>query len=589
MLNQESTPFTTRDDRRLFILSSLATAAFVTLVLRLFYLQVICGPDMARRAEMNSTQILPLLAPRGLVYARDGAGEEILLDNAPRFSLFYAHNPKGGVPLEKMEKELAQRLPHAGTALIRKMGEARKSGKMTRILTNIPREIALALMERRIFLPGVNVLVEPQRRARYGQLACHLLGYAGEVDEGELRRTRDQALRPGQWVGKNGLEKMYDSYLRGTDGGLQFEMDAAGRHVQVVRRIPSIPGADLHLTLDRRLQSVAEAGLGGSSTGRGAAVALDPRTGAVLAFASAPGYDPSQNLGDYLGDPDLPFFNRALQGIYPPGSVFKIVTAAAVLNDTTWNTRQTILCTGSYELGTKEFGCWKRHGVLDFFGGVAWSCNVYFYNLGRTAGPDSIETYAKAFGFGEKTGLDLPGESPGLVPGRDWKRRIQKQGWYEGDTLNFCIGQGAMTATPLQAAVLLAAIANGGTVWRPYVVSWAVGADKKIIFQREPEARRRVVLNDRVWSILHQALEGVVTRGSGRGVYRPDLVIGAKTGTAQNPHGEDHSWFSAYAGRPGEPAGLALAVFVENGGQGSVAAGPIAKAMIDAFYPRPTP
>jgi penicillin-binding protein 2 len=586
MLNRTSSLFSSREDYRLFLLSSFVTVVFFTLLLRLFYLQVVRGQDMERRAKMNSTQVLPLLAPRGLVFARDGNTDEPLLENAPRFSLYYSYSDKATTSIESIKRELSERLPESFKIIQQKLAEARKSGKITRVLTDIPSPVALALMERRLFLPGVNILVEPQRRPRYGFLACHILGYAGEVDETELRRSRDQGLRHGQWVGKNGIERVYDELLRGTDGGLQFEVDAMGRHLQVVRRIPSSPGNDVYLTINRRLQSVAEAGLAASISGRGAAVALDPQTGAVLALASAPGYDSSGNLGAYLSDQALPLFNRAIQGIYPPGSVFKIVTAATGLQDIDWDTRKSFLCTGSYRLGDREFGCWNKHGQKEFFGAVAFSCNIYFYNIGRALGPDPIEAMAKAFGFGEKTGIELAGESSGLVPGRSWKKKVMRQGWFEGDTLNFSIGQGAMTATPLQAAVFFAALANGGTVWRPYVVDRVVSPENKILFHQNPDPRQRVVLKETVWATLRRAMEGVVLEGSGRGVQRSDLVIGAKTGTAQNPHGEDHSWFTAYAGRPGQKPGLALAVFVENGGHGSVSAGPIARAMINEFYPR---
>lgn len=588
MLNRDASHFSTQDDRRLFALSTLATAGFFILVLRLFFLQIVQGPEMERQAEMNSTQILPLLAPRGLVFARNGDAVETVLENAPRFSLFYSHNRKAAASLIPIEKELLERLPEYETVIRRKLREARKTGKITRLLTNIPSPVALALMERRMYLPGVNVLVEPQRRARFGPWGCHFLGYAGEVDEGELRREGDRSLRPGQWVGKTGLEKAWDGLLRGSDGGLQFEVNALGRHLKVTRQIRSTPGNDIYLTIDRQLQSAAEAGLAASVTGRGAAVALDPKTGAILAMASAPGFDPAENLGNYLGDPDLPFYCRAIQGTYPQASVFKIVSSAAALQKG-WDTRQTYFCTGTYQLGNREFGCWSKHGTKDFFGALAQSCDVYFYNIGRTVGPDLLESTAKAFGFGEKTGLELPGESPGIIPGRAWKKKVLKQGWFEGDTLNMAIGQGAITVTPLQSAVFLAAVANDGTVWRPYLVDRVVSPEKKNIFVGKSEVRRRVDLDDRVWSALHRGLEGVVQNGSGRGVHRSDLVIGGKTGTAQNSHGEDHSWFSAYAGRPGEPPGLALAVFVENGGHGSTAAVPIAKEMIDVFFPKRTP
>lgn len=560
---------------------------FAVLVLRLFFLQVVRGPEMARQADLNRTQILPLLAPRGLVWMRTESGEEVVLENAPRFSVFYSHDKKAGTNLPHVETELKTRLPGFENVIRRKLNEARKSGKITRVLSNVPTEAALALLERRVFLPGVNVLVEPQRRARYGSLACHLLGYAGEVDESELKRAGNQTIRSGQWIGKSGLEKTHDGLLRGIDGGLQFEVDAVGRHVQVVQRIASVPGNDLHLTLDRRIQAAAEAGLAASVTGRGAAVAIDPRSGALLAMASSPGYDPSANLGDYLGDPALPFFNRAIQGVYPPGSIFKIITAAAALEKLNWDTRQTYFCTGLFESGNREFGCWSKHGRKDFWGAVAWSCNVYFYNLGRAVGVDAVESLAHEFGLGEKSGLDISGESTGLIPGRAWKKATLRQNWFEGDTLNLSIGQGATTVTPLQAAVYFAAVANRGTLWRPYAVDRVVTPDNRVLSKTSPQVRRRVELRETVWAQIHRAAEGVAREGSGRVAFRPDLIVGAKTGTAQNPHGDDHSWFAAYAGRPGELPGLALAVFVENGGHGSAAAGPIARDMINAFYPPP--
>lgn len=583
MISADGSGFSRTDDRRVAVLSGLATAVFALLVLRLFHLQIVRGPDMVRQAEQNRTQIVPLLAPRGLIVDRNG---DVLVDNAPRFSLFYDYNANAPVAMDQLAEDLTRWLPEQRALIHRKMAEARRSGKMTRLLADVPRGAALALMERRMLLPGVNVVVEPQRRPRYGELASHLLGYVDEVDAGELERLRDRGFRLGQLIGKSGVEKFYDDLLRGEDGGLQFETDAAGRHVQIIRRIPSDPGDDVRLTLDRRLQAVAEDALSRSTTGRGAAVALDPRNGAVRVLASRPGFDFSKGLGAYLGDPSLPLFNRALQGTYPPGSVFKIVTAAAALTQLQWDTKTSYVCTGAYRLGKQEFACWSVHKRQDFFGAVAWSCNFYFYNLGLRLGPDPLESLARAFGFGEKSGIDMPTESSGLIPGRAWKKRVMRDGWFDGDSLNFCIGQGFVTATPLQAAVLIAAVANGGTVWRPFVVDRVSDVQGQPVYQTEPLARGRVPLTDEVWAVLHRAMEGVVTIGSGRGVQRPDLLIGAKTGTAQNPHGEDHSWFTAYAGKPGEPASLALAVFVENGGRGSVAAGPVAREIINAAFPR---
>jgi penicillin-binding protein 2 len=401
MLNRDASNFSTRDDRRLFVLSTLATAGFLTLVLRLFFLQIVQGPDMERQAEMNSTQILPLLAPRGLVFARNGEEDETLLENAPRFSLFYSHGRKASVSVSAIEKELGERLPPFADTVRRKLMEARKTGKITRLLTNIPPPVALALMERRLFLPGVNVLVEPQRRARFGSLACHLLGYAGEVDEGELRRGVDQTLRPGQWVGKTGLEKLYDGILRGTDGGLQFEVDARGRHLQVVRRIPSTPGNDIHLTIDRRLQSVAEAGLARSGTGRGAAVAVDPQTGAILAMASAPGFDPSENLGNYLGDPALPFFNRALQGFIHPGLSSKLFPLSRPFK-TNGTPVKPFFVLGPFKWGTGNSGVGANTEQKIFLGRWPIPATCIFTIWAGRSGPTSWRPPPRPLGWGKK-------------------------------------------------------------------------------------------------------------------------------------------------------------------------------------------
>lgn len=569
---------------RIRVVVAAFSVGFLLLSFRLFQLQVIRGPEMERLAELNRTQVIPRRAARGLVMDRNG---EVLLGNAPNFSLLYSAQSVSPEGHKAIEAELMKWFPGSEGLIRRKLSEARQTGKMTRVVAEVPRPVALALIEKRLTLPGVNVVVEPKRRTRYGTLASHVLGYVDEISPSELERRKDGGYRMGQLVGRMGVERVYENAVRGQDGGLQFEMDAYGRHVQVMRQIPSVPGANLVLTLDRRLQEAAERGLKASPSGRGAAVALDPRTGAVLALASAPDFDPAADLFPYLRDPALPLFNRALQGAYPPGSVFKIVTAAAGLKDANWDIRKTYSCTGVFRLGSKEFGCWSVHGQKDFMGAVAWSCNVYFYNIGLRVGPDPIERLARAFGMGAKTGIDLPSESSGLIPGRGWKREAKNTIWYEGDTVNFSIGQGFVTVTPVQAAVMIAAVANGGQVWQPYVLDRVVDSDGRVVRQQQPQARARVDLPPAIFERLRLAMEGVVTTGTGRGIQRPDLVSGAKSGTAQNPHGKDHAWFAAYSGRPGEPPSLAVAVCIENGGRGSAAAGPVAREMITAAFPPP--
>lgn len=573
------------EDRRLRAVTALAGAAYLLLAVRLFDLQIVQGAEMLRQAEQNRTQLIPLSAPRGRIRDRNG---EILVDNAPRFSLFYSNLSIQKEESERIEAQLAALFPERALLLQRHLEEARQTGKMTRLLAGLPREKALGLIERRVTLPGVQVVVEPQRWARFGELACHVLGYVDEINPQELKNQKDEKARSGQFVGRMGVEKMYDALIRGVDGGIQFEMDARGRHLQVLRRIPAQTGNDVVLTLDHALQAAAEKGLEETVTGRGAVVALDPRTGAVLALVSRPGFDPSGDLNDALSDPDLPLFNRALQGTYPPGSVFKAITAAGALRGG-WDVKKTFYCTGVFRLGAKEFKCWKRHNLMDFVDALVWSCDFYYYNMGRQVGVAVLEELGKGFGLGEKSGIDLTSEASGVLPGVEWKRRVMKQAWFEGDTINMSIGQGFTTVTPLQAALLIAAVANEGTLWRPQVVDRVLSPDGTQLYKAAPQVRRRVELSPEVWETLKHGLQEVVHRGTGGGAYRADLVIGGKTGTAQNPHGQDHAWFAAYAGKPDEPPSLAVVAFVENGGHGSDAALPVVREILKEAFPTPAP
>ncbi len=570
-------------ERRLRVLIFLTAVGFFILVFRLFQLQVLRGAELSRQADLNRTQIIPLQAPRGLIMDRTG---EVMIDNMPSFSLFYSAQSVPRDEQQKLEEELAGFFPEQTAVLRRKMLEARRSGKMVRVFQGVPRETALALIERKLALPGINVFAEPKRWARFGALASHVLGYVDEVSQAEIRRSRDE-FKMGQLVGKMGLERINDSVLRGVDGGLQFEMDAVGHYVRTMQQIPSTSGNDIVLTLDRRVQQALEEALEGLGKYSGAAVAIDPRTGAVIAMASHPNFDPSESMAQYLNDKGLPFFNRALQGAYPPGSVFKMLTAAALLRERAWNIHRVIPCPGVFHLGKKDFGCWKIHGNQNFMDAMAWSCDVYFYNMGLKAGPDALERVAKEFGFGEKTGIDLPLENAGTIPGREWKKKNLKVSWFDGDTVNYSIGQGFVTTTPLQVAIYIAALANNGTVWKPYVMDKVMDPNGQVLRQTQPQARRRVEFTREVWSILHRSMQAVVQTGTGRGVWRPDLVVGGKTGTAQNPHGEGHAWFACYAGLPGEPSEVAVAVIVENAGHGSTYAVPVARAIVNAVFPPP--
>jgi len=565
---------------RLRALTLTIIVAFAVLALRLFHLQVIRGSEIAGISEKNRTQIIFFRAPRGHVLDKNG---EILLDNIPSFSIMFSPKMIKKEKMEEVEKELANWLPGFSEKIHKQLTIAWRTKQTVRVLEDVSRSIALGLMERKARLPGVTIITEPKRRSRLGGYAGHLLGYVDEINREELNNLSNEGYRMGQLIGRTGIEKTYDSYLSGTGGGLQFEVDATGRHTRVLHNLESHSGNDIFLTIDKNIQLVAEKALLKTVTKHGAAVAIDPWSGKILAMASVPGYDSGESIVQLLNDPELPLFNRAIQGGYPAGSIFKVIMSLAAIEEGKIQPDTEFKCNGKFRLGNKEFKCWKRHQTQDFWGGVAHSCNVYFFNVGLLLGNETIIRYANALGLGEKTKVDLPFEDGGLIPTQAW---IQKENltWYEGDTVNLSIGQGYVLLTPIQAAQMIASVANEGTIWQPYVVQRIVGPNGKLIMEKEPGVKKQVSVKPETWGILKKALVGVVEEGTGRGIYRKDLVIAGKTGTAQNPHGEDHAWFVAYAGYPDSPPKIAVAVFVEHGGHGAESALPVARAIVrEAF------
>jgi len=390
-------------------------------------------------------------------------------------------------------------------------------------------------------------------------------------------------------VGKNGIEKKFEKELKGHDGGVYLEVDYRGRVKSIIEDKKWVAGNDVYLTLNFAVQKAAEEGLKNSPTGRGAAVALDPRTGAVLALASAPAYDP--NLFIPYSDEETPKnaklineYNLAIQGVYPPASTFKIITGAAALEEGNIDVNKKINCTGKYDSGPRVFKCWGTHGPVDFFDGMSNSCDVYFYAVASQIGAAAIERVERLFMFGRQTGIDLPGEKSGNLYGPT-RRARNKTYWFVGDTLNLSIGQGELLVTPIKLAQFAAAIASRGNVYRPYyvekIVSNQSGKTEQI---GQTEILQYARLKPQTYDTLFKALKHTVDNGTARRVKIPGLDIYGKTGTAQNPHGADHGWFLAFAGRPNEEPSIALAVFVEFGEGGSSAAGPIAREMLEAYF-----
>jgi penicillin-binding protein 2 len=486
--------------------------------------------------------------------------------------------------------EQVSRLSGVDTADVRRaVAAASATGQTALIRRNAPPDVVAGVEEWRGDLPGLDVVVEPMRRYPFGTLAGHLLGYAGEITDSELEELEDEGYRPGDLIGRDGVERQYEAVLRGEDGHEYVVVNALGRRVSgiaVAQPTDPLPGGDLVLTLDIRLQKALEEAM--ADVPRGAAVALDPRDGSILALVSRPAIDPnefSQGLsderwGELSRGGDNPLLNRAVQGVYPPGSTFKVATVVAGLRSrvVSRSTRLTP-CSGGYVFGGRLFRCWEHegHGSLDLVGALVHSCDVYFYQVGLRLGLPRLEGTARALGLGERTGVDLPHEARGLVPGSAWYDRRWGAGrWRKGLLLNLAIGQGELLATPLQLALLAAEAANGGHPIRPHLVRPGPG-----------EALMRPVqtgvdLPGDGWDVVRQALQEAVAEGTGGAARVAGVPVAGKTGTAQNPHGRDHALFLCYA--PADHPEVALAVVVENGGHGGSAAAPRAGRALRAYF-----
>jgi penicillin-binding protein 2 len=558
---------------------------FFILSARLFYLQVIRGEYYRGLSEQQRTHIILERAPRGIIF--DARGSIVVGNKTTFIALFYPFS-QSKIPTQELMERLRKILPQRNLSAV--IAQGWRTGKVVRLSDDLTRQEMFKLQEQRLVFPGISVVKEARREYNRPEANSHLTGYLSEVTQNELEDLSEEGYKTGDWIGRGGIEQSYNGYLRGQDGGWQIEVDAYGHQTRLVRHIPSRIGNNIYTTIDEKLQEAAWEGLAQSPTKKGAVVAIDPRTGAVKTFVSSPGYDPNCSLtkefSKYVVDKEkkLPLFDRAVQGLYAPGSTFKIITLAAALAEGSVNPDLSYYCPGSFTLGNKTFKCWnkKGHGRLALIPAFANSCDVYFYQLGLKIGPKLMQKYAREFQLGEKTGIDIPFEKKGLIPDSGWKLKKMNESWHQGDTVNMSIGQGPLWITPVQQAVFMAAVANGGTVYQPYVVESVVSSGGERIYQAVAKKKQEVKMPEEAWRVLRAGLEEVVLNGTGRGCYFPKLKVAGKTGTAQNPHGQDHAWFVAYA--PADKPELAVAVLVENGGHGGTVALPIVRKMFEAYF-----
>ncbi|MGD8270458.1 MAG: penicillin-binding protein 2 [Desulfobacterales bacterium] len=575
------------------------------LFVRLFFLQVIKGEEYRRLSENNSIRLQRIEPFRGIILDRNG---KMLVDNRPSYDLSII--PRDAKPVDETLARLSTYIKVPAEELNKQI-QSQKGAlpyKPVPLIQDIGRD-NLALVEvHRYDLPGIDVNVKPLRHYLNHQSASHLLGYLGEISPRELNSGRYADLRSGDLIGKNGIEKVFDNYLRGKSGGRQVEVNATGQVVRVLDTVPASPGYNVYLAIDSDLQKKTEELLEGVT---GAAVAVEPSTGQVIALVSSPTFDQNafvsglshEQWQDFISDPAKPLTNRAVQGEYPPASTFKILTAIAGLEEGAINEKTVFCCPGSYRFRGRDYRCWKRggHGCLNIVQAIAQSCDVFFYQVGLAVGVDRLAWYAKAAGLGLPTGIDLSHEAKGLVPTAAWKKRRTGVEWQEGETLSIAIGQGFNLVTPLQMAVMTAAIANGGKIYQPQILTRVVSADGQTVKAVDPVVIGQLPISDGTLAIVKKGLREVVSgeRGTAKGSRLFDLPISGKTGTAQvvgrkeeeveDPpptpdHLKDHAWFVAFA--PSDDPKIAIAVVVEHGEHGSGAGAPIAREMIKTYLLR---
>ena len=575
---------------RLQFLRVVAVCIILVLIGRAGYLQVYDGELYARLAEGNRIRIIPAEAARGTFYDRNG---ELLVTNRPGFTVSL-------LPLtEPISPEVIARvsaLIHVPVEEIQKKIDAHIGFDPIRIKNDVLPDIVSIIEEQKDSYPGVVVEVLPVRDYIFGEYAAHVFGYVSEINEEELERRKGEGYKSGDIIGKFGLERVYDKEVRGIKGGEQVEVDVSGRPVQILGRQSPIPGNDLVLTIDSHIQEAAERAvddqLAAVHAHAAAAVVMNPQTGEILAMVSRPAFNPNLFAGGIStvnwnmlnNNPYHPMDNKAITGEYPPGSTFKIVTGTAALAEHKVTAQEKIFDSGRHWIIPKTNAGGEALGWIDFEQAMAHSDNVYFYEMGNRLGVDTLERYARLFGLGTRTGIDLPYEAEGLVPNRKYKADNYEDGeWYLSETFDAAIGQGFNLVTPLQAAMVVSEIAANGQRYRPHLVQRIVDVNGNTVREIKPELLSTLEVDPSVIHHVQEGLHSVTKLGTGTALFAGFPVdIAGKTGTAENSQGRDHSWFVAYG--PYKNPNVVVAVIVEQGGFGSVAAGPIARRILEAAF-----
>ncbi len=592
--------------QRIIGVSACILFAFSLLFFRLVYLQIIKGEEYRLLSEKNAVRLMGIKSSRGLIFDRN---KKLLVDNRPSFNLKIMLEDAGDV--EETVRKVAGIIEVPFEDLMAKISEAGQGAfyRPVSLRNDISRDHLAVIEAHKFDLPGVFIDVEPTRHYLNQKTAAHLLGYLGEVNSDELLSGTYPNVRTGDNIGRYGIEKSFETYLQGKRGGRQVEVDANGRIIKILKTVEPISGYDLNLSLDLDLQNTAETLLEGQ---RGAVVAVDPNNGDVLVMASSPAFDQNDFIGGInskkwntlLNDPGKPMINKAIQGEYPPASTYKIVTAIAALEEKYINQHSTVYCPGFFRYGRRSYRCWNKHGHgnVNVIDALSQSCDVFFYQAGDKLGVDMLARYAGMFGLGEKTGILLDNEKKGLIPTSAWKRNRFNEPWHGGENLSIAIGQGYNLVTPLQMAVLIAAVGNGGTLYTPRIVRSVADSEGRVVKAFDPEIRASLSVSRKTMDMVRNGILKVVEddRGTAKRIRQKHVQIAGKTGTAQVfsvKKGEkidsknlayflrDHAWFVCYA--PAQNPVIAVSVLIEHGEHGSSAAAPIAGALVEQYIPDP--
>jgi len=590
---------------RLAIAGGFVVLMFCLLAARFVYLQVAMHQHYDTLAEANRIAIAPIVPNRGIIVDRNGV---VLAHNYSAYTLEIT--PGKVADLKALIDELARIVeisPRDRRRFAKLLEESRRFESLP-IRTRLSDEEIARFAANRYRFPGVDVKARLFRQYPQGEHFSHVVGHIGRINQRELDQLEAAETlanyRGTDYIGKTGLEQSYERFLHGTTGVEQVEVDSSGRAVRTLSRTPPLSGSNLVLTLDAKLQEMVYRAFGDR---RGALVAIEPATGGVLAFVSKPGFDPNlfvdgidpQSWGELNNSPDRPMVNRALAGTYPPGSTFKPFMALAALTYGKRTPQQAISDPGYFMFGSHQFRDDKvgGHGMVDMYKSIVVSCDTYYYVLANDLGIDAISGFMAQLGFGSRTGVDIPGESAGILPSREWKMRRFKQKWYAGETISIGIGQGYNAYTPLQLATAIATIANDGIMFRPHIVNYIEEVQSRDRTRIEPRPLRTLDVKPEHIAIVKAALVGVNREGTGaRAFSGAQYVSAGKTGTAQVialKQGEryvesrvqerfrDHALFIAYA--PADRPKIAVAVIVENSGFGARAAAPIARQVLDYY------